>query len=81
MASRSSPQYAQRDMNLPGLQVDRAHIHAGGRRTSSPPRVLLADDHHAVLKAEIALLSADFDVVGAGLGWGSIGVRSLPAPS
>ena len=51
-------------MNLPGLQVDRAHIHAGGRRTSSPPRVLLADDHHAVLKAEIALLSADFDVVG-----------------
>jgi DNA-binding NarL/FixJ family response regulator len=51
-------------VNLPGLQVDRVHIHADGRRTLSPPRVLLADDHHALLKAEIALLSADFDVVG-----------------
>jgi DNA-binding NarL/FixJ family response regulator len=51
-------------VNLPGLQVDRVHIHAGRRRILSPPRVLLADDHHALLKAEIALLSADFDVVG-----------------
>jgi len=51
-------------VNLPGLQVDRVHIHAGGRRNLSPPRVLLADDHYALIKAEIDLLSADFDVVG-----------------
>lgn len=29
-----------------------------------PPRVLLADDHQALLEAEIALLSPFFDVVG-----------------
>jgi DNA-binding NarL/FixJ family response regulator len=39
------------------------YIHAGGRRTLNP-RVLLADDHQALLKAEIDLLSAYFDVVG-----------------
>jgi len=51
-------------VNLPGLQVDRVHIHAGGRPTLNLPRVLLADDHPALLKAEIDLLSAYFDVVG-----------------
>ena len=51
-------------MNLPGLQLDRVHIHAGGRRTLNSPRVLLADDHQALLKAEVDLLSAYFDVVG-----------------
>jgi DNA-binding NarL/FixJ family response regulator len=51
-------------VNLPGLQLDRVHIHAGGRRTLNPPRVLLADDHQGLLKAEVDLLSADFDVVG-----------------
>lgn len=30
----------------------------------NPPRVLLADDHPALLEAEIALLSPHFDVVG-----------------
>ncbi len=30
----------------------------------NPPRVLLADDHPVLLKAEIALLSPYFDVVG-----------------
>jgi DNA-binding NarL/FixJ family response regulator len=41
------------------------HIDAGGRPTLNSPRVLLADDHHALLKAEIDLLSAaSFDVVG-----------------
>jgi DNA-binding NarL/FixJ family response regulator len=35
----------------------------GGNRLN-PPRLLLADDHQALLKAEIALLSPHFDVVG-----------------
>ena len=51
-------------MNLPGSQLDRVHIHAGGRRILNPPRVLLADDHPALLEAEIALLSPHVDVVG-----------------
>jgi DNA-binding NarL/FixJ family response regulator len=34
------------------------------RRTLIRPRVLLADDHRALLEAEIALLSPYFDVVG-----------------
>jgi DNA-binding NarL/FixJ family response regulator len=51
-------------VNLPGLQLDRVCIHAGGRRTLTLPRVLLADDNPDLLKAEIALLSPDFDVVG-----------------
>ncbi len=51
-------------MSLPGLQLDGVHIHANGRRTLNLPRVLLADDHPALLKAEIALLSPDFEVVG-----------------
>ena len=51
-------------MNLPGLQLDRVRIHAGGRRTLNLPRVLLADDNPDLLKAEIAILSPDFDVVG-----------------
>ena len=50
-------------MNLPGLHLDRGHILAVGRRTLNPPRVLLADCHQALLKAEVDLLSADFDVV------------------
>ena len=52
------------NVNLPGLRLDRVHIHAGGRRTLNLPRVLLADDHHSLLQAEIDLLSAYFDVVG-----------------
>jgi DNA-binding NarL/FixJ family response regulator len=51
-------------VNLPGLQLDRVHIHEGGRPTLNSPRVLLADDHQALLKAEIELLSDYFDVVG-----------------
>jgi DNA-binding NarL/FixJ family response regulator len=35
----------------------------GGERLN-PPRLLLADDHQALLEAEIALLSPYFDVVG-----------------
>jgi DNA-binding NarL/FixJ family response regulator len=51
-------------VNLPGLQLDRVHIHASGRWILNLPRVLLADDHPALLKAEIVLLSPDFEVVG-----------------
>ena len=51
-------------MNLPGPKLDRVHINTGGRLILNPPRVLLADDHEALLKAEIELLSAYFDVVG-----------------
>ena len=51
-------------MNLPGPKLDRVHIHTGGRLILNPPRVLLADDHQALLQAEIDLLSPYFDVVG-----------------
>ena len=40
------------------------HIHASGRWTLNLTRVLLADDHPSLLKAEVALLSPDFEVVG-----------------
>ena len=40
-------------------------LQAPERRSLSRARVLLADDHRAVLEAEIALLSPDFDVVAA----------------
>ena len=40
------------------------HIHASGRWTLNLTRVLLADDHPPLLKAEVALLSPDFEVVG-----------------
>jgi CheY-like chemotaxis protein len=39
-------------------------MHAGGRRTLNLLRILLADHNPDLLKAEIALLSPDFDVVG-----------------
>jgi DNA-binding NarL/FixJ family response regulator len=51
-------------VDVPGLQLDEVHIHAGGRRILNLPRVLLADDHPALLEAEIALLSPHVDVVG-----------------
>ena len=38
--------------------------YAGGRPTLTLPRTLIADDHQSLLKAEGALLSPHFDVVG-----------------
>ena len=55
---------SKQNVNLPGLQLDGVHIHAGGRSTLNSPRVLLGDDHPALLKAEIDLLSGHFDVIG-----------------
>ena len=46
------------------LQLGRVRLHAGGRRTLNRPRILLADDHPAMLVAESALLSPFFEVVG-----------------
>jgi hypothetical protein len=51
-------------VNRPELRLDRVRIQAGGRRTLNLPRVLVADDNPNLLKAEIALLRSDFDVVG-----------------
>jgi len=40
-------------------------LHPEPRRTLMRPRVLLADDHPAVLRATIALLKPQFDIVGS----------------
>jgi CheY-like chemotaxis protein len=49
---------------LPLRKTLGCHFHCGGRLSLNRPRVLLADDHPAILEAEIALLSKHFEVVG-----------------
>jgi len=51
-------------LGLPLHQLDRGQTALVGGKQLNPPRVLLADDHQAMLDTEIALLSPTFDVVG-----------------
>ena len=51
-------------LGLPLHQLGRGQTALVGGKQLNPPRVLLADDHQAMLDTEIALLSPTFDVVG-----------------
>ena len=68
MAQYRSGRYSSGSvLNLPSVAAPKA-IECSfmrARRGLNRPRVIIADDHRAVLEAEIALLSPHFDVVAA----------------